>query len=108
MLHRRALVGATALAAGLPAAAEAQAPFPDRPVRLIVSFSAGGFNDILARFLAQGATPLLGQPMVVENRPGGGGMLGSEVVARAMPDGYTLLMASVPHVVSPAMVPRAP
>jgi tripartite-type tricarboxylate transporter receptor subunit TctC len=97
---------AAALAAG-PAGgiARAQGGFPDRPVRLVVSFAAGGFNDVLARFLAQGAAPGLGQPFVVENRAGGGGMLGSELVARAGPDGHTLLMASVPHVVSPLMVP---
>jgi tripartite-type tricarboxylate transporter receptor subunit TctC len=107
MLNRRILLAAATFSAALPGALHAQGAYPDRPIRLIVSFSAGGFNDILARFLAQGAAPLLGQPVVVENRPGGGGMLGSEVVARAAPDGYTLLMASVPHVVSPAMVPRA-
>ncbi len=107
MATRRRLLAA-ALAAG-PAGgiARAQGGFPDRPVRLVVSFAAGGFNDVLARFLAQGAAPGLGQPVVVENRAGGGGMLGSELVARAAPDGHTLLMASVPHVVSPLMVPGA-
>lgn len=106
MTTRRSVLSAV-LVAGLPASAGAQGTFPDRPVRLIVSFAAGGFNDVLGRFLAQGATGALGQPVVVENRVGGGGLLGSELVARAAPDGYTLLMASVPHVVSPAMVPRA-
>lgn len=104
-MGRRKALG-TGLALGLPLAARAQAGFPDRPIRLVVSFFAGGFNDILARFLAQGTTPMLGQPVVVENRPGGAGMLGSDLVAHAPADGYTLLMASVPHVVSPAMVPR--
>lgn len=106
MPTRRLLLTAP-LAAGPIGIARAQNGFPDRPVRLVVSFAAGGFNDVLARFLAQGAAPGLGQPIVVENRAGGGGMLGSELVARAAPDGHTLLMASVPHVVSPLMVPGA-
>ena len=104
MTTRRRLL-AVALAAGPGGIARAQEGFPHRPVRLVVSFAAGGFNDVLARFLAQGAAPGLGQPVVVENRAGGGGMLGSELVAKAAPDGHTLLMASVPHVVSPLMVP---
>lgn len=105
MIGRRGLLGA-GLPLALPGALHAQGNYPDRPIRLIVSFSAGGFNDILARFMAQGASSLLGQPVVVENRPGGAGMLGSELVARAPADGYVLLMASVPHVVSPLMSAR--
>jgi tripartite-type tricarboxylate transporter receptor subunit TctC len=105
MIARRILLGA-GIPLALPGTLRAQGSYPDRPIRLIVSFSAGGFNDILARFMAQGATTTLGQPVVVENRPGGAGMLGSELVARAPADGYVLLMASVPHVVSPLMSAR--
>jgi tripartite-type tricarboxylate transporter receptor subunit TctC len=105
MPTRRRFLAAALAARPAGGLARAQEGFPDRPVCLVVSFAAGGFNDVLARFLAQGAAPGLGQPVVVENRAGGGGMLGSELVARAAPDGHTLLMASVPHVVSPLMVP---
>ncbi|MGG5820549.1 Bug family tripartite tricarboxylate transporter substrate binding protein [Falsiroseomonas sp. HW251] len=87
-----ALLG-TVLAA--PRLAAAQDGWPSRPVRVIVPFTPGGSTDILARALAAELQDTLGQPFVVENRGGAGGTLGSEVVARAAPDGYTLMMGHI-------------
>jgi tripartite-type tricarboxylate transporter receptor subunit TctC len=89
-LTRRGLIGAGA-ALGMARAAAAQEAWPSRPVRIIVPFPAGGTTDLLARLYAQRLTETLGQSVVVENRGGGGGSIGAEVVARAPADGYTLL-----------------
>src|SRR4029077_2168652 len=92
--HRRQFLhlaaGVSALPA-LPRVARAQT-YPLQPVRLIVGFSAGNASDILARLIAQSLSERLGQQFVVENRPGAGGNVGTEVVVRALPDGYTLLL----------------
>jgi len=68
--------------------------FPNRLIKLVVAYGPGGGNDILARLLAQALSPNLGQPVVVENKPGASGNIGSEMVAKSAPDGYTLLMAT--------------
>ncbi len=102
---RRAL-GAAAL---LPGLAHAQDWAPERSVRIVVPYAPGGANDILARLLAQRFTERLGQPVVVENRPGAQAMLGTQHVAQSRPDGLTLLVAaSGPITVSPAVNPRTP
>src|SRR5262249_52630763 len=94
-LPRRNFLHLAACAAALPAVspiARAQS-YPTRPVRLIVTFPAGGSPDIIARLIGQWLAERLGQPIIVDNRPGAGGNIGTEIGVRAPPDGYTLLMA---------------
>ena len=92
----RLATGAVALPA-IPRLAGAQS-YPSRPVRLIVGFPAGGSADIVARLIGQSLSERLGQPFIIENRPGAGSNIGTETVVRAPPDGYTLLMVSAANV----------
>jgi len=96
-----------ALAVGLPVDAAAQA-WPSRPVRIIVPYAPGGGIDTVARTLAQRLTEQVGGTFVVENRPGGAGVLGAELVARAVPDGHTLLASSTEFAINPAARPKLP
>lgn len=111
---RRALLAAIALALpalALPgvAAAQAAAGWPSKPVRIVVPFAAGGTTDILARALAPELQRAFGQPFVVDNKPGAGGNTGAAEVAKAPPDGYTLLMGTVgTHAINPALYPKMP
>jgi len=88
-MHRRTLLAASAL---LATPALAQDAFPNRPIRVVVPFPAGGTTDLLGRLFAQRMTETLGQPVLIENRGGGGGSIGADVVAKAAPDGYVLLL----------------
>ena len=100
---------ALSLAALTPALTYAQAAWPNKPVRIVVPYAPGGANDILARVVAEKLAPVLGQPVLVENKPGAGAMVGSDFVAKAAPDGYTLLMAaSGPMVFNPVLVAKLP
>ena len=93
MLQRRTLVGlCTALLLGLSAGAHAQTTYPTKPVKFVVAFAPGGPADIIARLLGQRLSESLGQPVVVENRAGAGGNVASGIVAKAAPDGYTLMV----------------
>jgi tripartite-type tricarboxylate transporter receptor subunit TctC len=108
MRHRRDLVLAT-LTLPVAATARAQTPaWPSRPVRIVVPFGLGGSADVAARFLADPLAQALGQPVVVENRPGGGATIGTEAVARAAPDGHTLLLMSNTHTANETLLPQRP
>jgi tripartite-type tricarboxylate transporter receptor subunit TctC len=100
-----ALVCFVALMAPAPAGAQA---WPNRPVRLVVPFPAGGPADALGRVIADQLNKIWGQPVVIENRGGAGGNLGAEVVARAAPDGYTLLLNASSHVINASLYERLP
>jgi tripartite-type tricarboxylate transporter receptor subunit TctC len=82
--------------------------YPNRPVRIIVPFAAGGPADVYARFLGQRLQEALGQSFVVDNRPGGGSVIGTDAVAKSAPDGYTLLMMSNTHTVNESLMPGKP
>ena len=104
-MRRRGLLGA---ALATPFIANAQTAWmPTRPVRLVLPFAPGGLTDILARAVAEQLTPRLGQAVLVENRAGGGGNLAAEAVARAAPDGHTLLVATQGIIaINSALFPR--
>lgn len=106
VLPRRALTLAALTALVLPMAA--LAAFPEKPIRLIVPFAPGGGTDMIARTLAAGISQELGQTVVVENKAGGGTVIGSDLVAKSPPDGYTLVIASFAHAVNPSLLPRMP
>ena len=101
MRHALRLLGFAAVLAASAAGASAQPAYPNRPVRLIVPFAPGGFTDVVARILGQKMSVAMGQQFIVENKPGAGSSIGSDLVAKAAPDGYTLLMVSSTHVISP-------
>ncbi|MFT8242574.1 Bug family tripartite tricarboxylate transporter substrate binding protein [Roseomonas sp. BN140053] len=106
------VLGGTGLALATPSLVRAQGAggqWPDRPVRLVVPYAAGGTNDILARLYGQKLGEKLGQPVVVENRAGAQGIVGTEAVSTARPDGYTLLLGAMgPIVYNPATYERLP
>ncbi|MGE5616598.1 MAG: Bug family tripartite tricarboxylate transporter substrate binding protein [Bacillota bacterium] len=77
------------------------AAYPERPIKIIVPFGPGGFTDVAARILQKELTPVLGQPIVIENKPGAGSTIGTADVAKSPPDGYTIVMVSTTHVISP-------
>ncbi|MDS1141627.1 tripartite tricarboxylate transporter substrate binding protein [Pusillimonas sp. SM2304] len=97
-IARRSVAGAGVLAlSAAPALAQA---WPEKPVSLVVPFAAGGTTDVLARALGDELSKSLGQTVIVENKPGAGATLGADIVARAKPDGYTLLMGAVHHTIA--------
>lgn len=105
---KKRFISAVIAAAGVLAAAHAggtgaQAVFPEKPVRMIVSFAAGGPNDFIARVISQKLSDHWGPPVIVDNRPGAGGNIGTEVAAKASPDGYTLTLVSTAFVVNPSL-----
>src|SRR5437762_9006897 len=103
--RRAGLRAKFALAAiiALAGSALAAEPYPDRPVTLIVPYAAGGSSDVLARLLGERLSKSLGQQIVIDNRSGAGSRLGTETAAKSAPDGYTLLLADMPHAIVPAI-----
>lgn len=105
----RALAGAAVIAAGaLAGGAAAAQDYPAKPVRLVVPYAAGGPTDTFARALAETWSRKLGAALVVENRTGAGTLVGTETVARATADGYTLLLTTVAHAVNPSIHSNLP
>ncbi len=104
-LHRRLLIAAAALAASHAAFGQA---WPTRPVKIVVPFAPGGTTDVVARMVGQKLGETWGQTVVIENRAGAGGNVGSDVVAKSAPDGYTLLMASGSITINPSIYAKMP
>ena len=108
--RRQFALGAAAAAlplAGVQAQAQAQ-PYPSRPIRLLVPFAPGGAPDVVARVLAQQLGQQMGQSVVVDNKPGGNSIVATEAVAKAAPDGYTLLFATSSHTINPFVYKKLP
>lgn len=106
MPGRRVILGS---ALALPAVARAQPAFPDRPMRLIIPWPPGGTNDIVGRMATEGMAQRLGQPIIIENRGGAGGMIGADMAAKATPDGYTILLGGSGSLTINTLVnPRVP
>lgn len=103
-LARRTLFGAAGIALAYPARA---ASYPDRPIRLVVPFPPGGTVDVTARPIAAAVSETLGQPIIIDNQPGAGGNVGTQRVARAAADGYTLLFTAPNHTINPGLMPNA-
>jgi tripartite-type tricarboxylate transporter receptor subunit TctC len=88
--------------------AVAQQQFPTKPIKIIVPFGPGGFTDVAARILQKELAPAIGQPIIIENKPGAGSTIGTSEVAKGSPDGYTLVMISTAHVISPHLYRQMP
>jgi len=104
----RCMVCVLTVAGLVPAPGALAQKFPEKAVRIVVPFAAGGGTDIIARIMAQKLSDEWGRNVVVDNRPGGGTVIGSELVARSTPDGYTLLLTANPHSSNPALVAKLP
>lgn len=99
---------ALSLSAAVLAAPMAFAAFPDKPVKLVVPFAPGGGTDAIARALGVGMSQALGQPVIVDNKPGAGTIIGSDVVAKSAPDGYSVLVSTFVHAVNPSLMAKLP
>ena len=107
-IPRRQLLAAMAGVLGLAAAGANAQAFPTQPIRLVVPFAPGGGNDILARAIAPRMAEILGQPVLVDNKPGAGGNIGTDIVAKSTPDGHTVLIASNQVTINPALGVKTP
>ncbi|RSZ28723.1 Bug family tripartite tricarboxylate transporter substrate binding protein [Variovorax beijingensis] len=103
-----AAAGAGIALAALSPLANAQSAFPSKPIRIVVPFAAGGPTDLMARAIAKNMAPSLGQPVIVDNKPGGGGVIGMSEIARGPADGYAMVFPSILAVTNPALMPNYP
>lgn len=109
MMRRRMLLGTATATIAAPWALRAQpGQWPNRPIRLVVPYPPGGVSDAVGRVAARGLQERLGQPVVVDNRAGANGVIGSDFVAKSEPDGHTLLLVVAAHVINPLLMPRMP
>ncbi len=106
-MFKHSAILVAALIASIPAA-RAQSSYPERPIRMIVPFAAGGGSDISARLLADGISPALGQIVVIDNRGGAGSTLGTDIASKATPDGYTLLLGNISLAFNAALYKELP
>jgi len=105
---RVASVAGLLLAGALPGAYAAEPAYPQRPIRLVIPQATGGGSDTIGRYITQKLGESLGQPFVIDNRPGAAGMLGAELVKQATPDGYTVLLCAIDTITAPIVSRRAP
>src|SRR5712672_906547 len=107
-MNRRAVLLGTAagIASGVAVRSARAQSFPSKPIRLVVPYSPGGGADTTARLIAPKLQEALGETVVVDNKPGAGGTIGDDFVAKAAPDGYTLLIGAFAHAVNPSLMPR--
>ena len=103
-----ALACAAVFALAAPLTAQAQAAYPDKPIRFVVPYPPGGGTDVVARIVQPRLQAVLGQSIVIENRGGAGGSLGTDIAAKAAPDGYTVLFTLSSHTINPAIFPKLP
>lgn len=108
MLTKCASAFTLATAINAVATMPALAAFPERPVRIVVPFAPGGGTDLIARTMGIVMAQELGQPVIIDNKPGGGTIIGTDAVAKSPPDGYTLVMATLAHVINPSIQPKLP
>ena len=103
-----ALALASLIAFAAPLAAQAQGAYPDKPIKFVVPYPPGGGTDVVARIVQQRLQAALGQPIVIDNKGGAGGSLGTDIVAKSAPDGYTVLFTLSSHTINPAIFPKLP
>ena len=104
-MRRRAVFSLVSCLVAVPALGQT---YPAKPIRMVVPFAPAGGTDVIARYVAAGMTESMGRQVIVDNRAGANGIVGTEIVARSAPDGYTMLFVSSPHSVNPSLYPKLP